>query len=58
MIDRYIAPALTFAMLIAGHVAIAMALFATPSTQSANQLAKAAPVIQLEAVVVTAKRVS
>jgi len=57
MIERFIAPVLTFATLIAGHVAIATALFATPAAQSTEQVAKV-PVIQLEAVVVTGKRVS
>jgi hypothetical protein len=57
MIERFIAPVLTFSTLIAGHVAIAMALFATPAAQSTEQVAKA-PVIQLEAVVITAKRAS
>jgi hypothetical protein len=57
MIERFIAPVLTFATLIAGHVAIATALFATPAAQSTEQVAKA-PVIQLEAVVITAKRAS
>ena len=58
MIERYIAPALTFAVLISGHVAIAMALFATPlAQQPAGQMAKA-PIIQLEAVVITGKRTS
>lgn len=57
MIERFIAPALTFATLIAGHVAIATALFATPAAQSTEPVAKA-PVIQLEAVVITAKRAS
>jgi hypothetical protein len=57
MIERFIAPALTFSVLIAGHVAIASALFASPAVQPAEQVAKA-PVIQLETVVITAKRVS
>ena len=57
MIERFIAPVLTFSVLIAGHVAIASALFASPAVQSAQQVAKA-PVIQLETVVITAKRVS
>ncbi|MEO8152499.1 MAG: hypothetical protein ABJA94_09990 [Rhodoglobus sp.] len=57
MIERYIAPTLTFSVLIAGHVAIAMALFTTPAVRSADQVAKT-PVIQLEAVVITGKRVS
>ena len=57
MIERFIAPALTFSVLIAGHVAIAMALFSSPATQSVEQVTKA-PVIQLEAVVITAKRTS
>jgi len=57
MIERFIAPALTFATLIAGHVAIATALFATPAAQSTEPVVKA-PVIQLEAVVITAKRAS
>jgi hypothetical protein len=57
MIERFIAPVLTFSTLIAGHVAIAMALFATPAVQPTEQVAKT-PVIQLEAVLITAKRVS
>jgi len=57
MIERFIAPVLTFSVLIAGHVAIASTLFASPVVQSAEQVAKA-PVIQLEMVVVTGKRVS
>ncbi|MEO8152435.1 MAG: hypothetical protein ABI605_05145 [Rhizobacter sp.] len=58
MIERYIAPALTFAVLISGHLAIAMAMFATPvAQQPIEQMAKT-PVIQLEAVVVTGKRIS
>ena len=57
MIERYIAPVLTFSVLIAGHVAIAMALFATPAVQSTEQVAKT-PVIQLEAVIITGKRLS
>jgi hypothetical protein len=58
MIERFIAPALTFTVLIAGHLAIASVMFGTPAAQQpAQQLAKA-PVIQLEAVVITAKRVS
>ncbi|MBX3622792.1 MAG: hypothetical protein KF891_22725 [Rhizobacter sp.] len=31
MIERYIAPALTFAVLLGGHIAIATALFAGPA---------------------------
>lgn len=57
MIERFIAPALTFSVLIAGHVAIAMALFSSPVAQPVDPVAKA-PVIQLEAVVITAKRTS
>jgi hypothetical protein len=57
MIERYFAPALTFAVLISGHVAIAMALFATPAAQPTEQVAKAS-VVQLETVIVTAKRSS
>ncbi|GAB4565719.1 MAG: hypothetical protein IV105_09645 [Rhizobacter sp.] len=57
MIERFIAPVLTFSVLIAGHVAIASTLFASPAVQPAEQTAKA-PVIQLETVVITAKRVS
>ena len=58
MIERFIAPALTFAVLVAGHVAIVSALFATPAAQPvAQQLAKA-PVVQLETVIVTGKRAS
>jgi len=55
MIERFIAPALTFTVLIAGHGAIAMAMFGAPAVQPAAQIV-AAPVIQLEAVVITAKR--
>ena len=57
MIERFIAPVLTFAVLIAGHVAIASALFAGPTAAPATQIAKT-PVIRLEAVVITGKRVS
>jgi len=57
MIERLFAPALTFIVLIGGHVAIATAMLATPVAQPAAQTA-ATPVIQLEAVVVTAKRAS
>ena len=57
MIERFIAPALTFAVLIAGHVAIATALFATPAAQPTEAVAQA-PVIQLETVVITGTRVS
>ena len=58
MIERFIAPALTFTVLIAGHVAIASAMFGTSAPQQPEaQLAKT-PVIQLEAVVITGKRVS
>jgi hypothetical protein len=57
MIERFIAPALTFSVLIAGHVAIAMALFSSPAAQPLEQVAKA-PIIQLETVVITAKRTS
>jgi len=58
MIERFIAPALTFSTLIAGHVAIAMALFATPAAQQPSEQVAKAPVIQLEAVIVTGKRTS
>lgn len=57
MIERFIAPALTFAVLIAGHVAIASAMFGAPAPQPEQPVAKA-PVIQLEAVIVTGKRAS
>lgn len=57
MIERYFAPALTFSVLIAGHLAIATAMFSGPAVQTTEPLAQA-PVIQLETVVVTAKRVS
>jgi len=57
MIDRYIAPALTFAMLISGHLAIAMAMLSTPETNRAMEAAST-PVVQLAPVLVTAKRVS
>jgi hypothetical protein len=60
MFERIAAPALTFLVLIAGHVAIASALLGSPSDktlQHAAELAKAkAPVVQLEAVVITGKR--
>ena len=55
MIERFIAPALTFTVLIAGHLAIAMAMLGSPAAQPQTQVA-AAPVIQLETVVITAKR--
>ena len=59
MFERIAAPALTFLLLIAGHVAIASALLGTPAAQPAAEVAKApAPVIQLEAVVITGKRTS
>ncbi|HET7792938.1 MAG TPA: hypothetical protein VFL64_06100 [Rhizobacter sp.] len=59
MFERIAAPALTFLVLIAGHVAIASALLATPVAQPAAEMAKSpAPVIQLEAVVITGKRTS
>jgi hypothetical protein len=57
MIERFVAPALTFTVLIAGHVAIASAMFASPGVSPADQAAKL-PVIQLEAVLITAKRSS
>ena len=41
MIDRYIAPALTFALLIAGHVVIAAALLNGPSHAGTELVAKA-----------------
>lgn len=44
MIDRFIAPVLTFALLIAGHVAIVGALLNGPSPAHAELVAKA-PVI-------------
>jgi hypothetical protein len=57
MIERFIAPALTFTVLIGGHVAIAMAMFSSPAAQDAVQ-AKTAPVVVMEAVIVTGKRTS
>jgi len=57
MIERFIAPVLTFSVLIAGHIAIATALFSSPAAQPVEQVAKA-PALQLEAVVITAKRTS
>ncbi len=58
MIERFIAPALTFTVLIGGHLAIAMAMFSSPApVQPTEQVAKA-PVMQLERVVVTGKRAS
>ena len=41
MIDRFIAPALTFAVLIAGHLVIVAALVNGPSQERAEVLAKA-----------------
>ncbi len=58
MIERFIAPALTFTVLIAGHLAIAMAMFGSPAKQPAEALVAKTPVIQLEAVVITGKRTS
>jgi hypothetical protein len=57
MIERFIAPVLTYSVLIAGHVVIASALFAAPAAKPVDPLAKA-PVVQLEAVIVTGKRAS
>jgi len=58
MIERFIAPALTFTVLISGHLVIAMAMFSsTAPARPTEQLAKA-PVIQLEPVVITGKRAS
>ena len=37
MLDRILAPALTFIVLIAGHVAIASALLAGPAPQTQDQ---------------------
>ena len=56
MIERFIAPALTFTVLIAGHLAIAMAMFGSPSAAQPQEQIAAAPVIQFETVMVTAKR--
>lgn len=56
-IDRILAPVLTFAVLIGGHVAIASALFASPAPKPAEVVAQA-PVIQLEEVVIIGKRAS
>ena len=61
MFDRIAAPALTFLVLIAGHVAIASALLGgAPATKPAVELAKnpAPAVVVLETVVVTGKRSS
>ena len=62
MFDRYIAPVLTFSVLIAGHVVIASALLGAPKAPSADsqQLvrAKPVPVVQLDTVIVTGKRAS
>lgn len=41
MIDRYIAPALTFAVLIAGHLVIVAALVNGPTQDSSALMAKA-----------------
>ncbi|MBC7954254.1 MAG: hypothetical protein H7Y33_00095 [Cytophagales bacterium] len=57
MIERFFVPALTFSVLIAGHMAIAMAMFATPAAQPANQVASV-PTVELPIVIVTAKRAS
>jgi hypothetical protein len=46
MIERFIAPVLTFAVLIAGHVAIAASLFSGPS-QAAPEMVVKAPVMSL-----------
>jgi hypothetical protein len=46
MIERFIAPVLTFAVLIAGHVAIAASLFSGPS-QAAPEMVAKAPAITL-----------
>ena len=57
MIDRIVAPFLTFAMLIGGTAAIASSLFteqAAPASQVAQSPAKT--VIVLDTVVITAKR--
>jgi hypothetical protein len=59
MIERYIAPALTFTVLIGGHIAIVMAMFASPAPQATVQAQRppaSTPVTQLETVVVTGKR--
>lgn len=59
MIERFIAPALTFTVLISGHLAIAMAMFgSTAPVQPAEQQFAKAPVIQLEPVIITGKRAS
>ncbi|MBX3622793.1 MAG: hypothetical protein KF891_22730 [Rhizobacter sp.] len=60
MIERYIAPALTFAVLLGGHVAIVSALLAGPAAQADTtaEPALAQQVLQLEPVVITAKRAS
>ncbi|MBC7955299.1 MAG: hypothetical protein H7Y33_05440 [Cytophagales bacterium] len=58
MIERFIAPALTFTVLIAGHVAIVSAMFGSPATRPAEAQMTKTPVIQLEAVVITGKRAS
>ena len=55
MIERYLAPVMTFSVLIAGHLAIAMALFGASDKAPADAVARK-PVLQLEAVVITAKR--
>lgn len=57
MIERIVAPALTFLVLIASHAAIVSALFASPAPKAADVVAQA-PVIQLEPVVIIAKRQS
>ena len=58
MTERLIAPFLTFSVLIAGHVVIASALLGTPAQKPVEQQLAKAPVIQLEAVVITGKRAS
>lgn len=54
MFERLIAPVLTFAVLIAGHLVIASALFSAPAPADTA----AVPVVQLEKVMITGKRVS
>ena len=55
MIERFFAPALTFSVLIAGLVAIATSLFGGATAQPVEQVVKA-PALQLETVVITARR--
>jgi hypothetical protein len=56
MIERFIAPALTFAVLVGGHIAIATALLAGPAPQQADSPVLSARAVQAEQL--AAKRAS